>query len=580
MIFDEARLPPGWVAVRVDRVGAVRLGRQRSPDKHTGQHPTRYVRAGNITRDGLDLNDVLEMDFTPVEREVFSLHAGDIVLTEASGSPSQVGRAALWPKNLPDYCYQNTVIRFRPHAVVPEYGLLVFRYYATSGIFSRVARGVGIQHLGANRFARLQFPLPPLSEQQRIADAVGKRLAELREATSHIHSALKRLEEQRKRVLATSISGGSVSSASTNTREAGVPSSAGTKADKQPLAHQHEQFRSEKPSADDLDTELGTLPRDWAWIRVDQAGEIRLGRQRSPDKHTGEHATKYLRSSNITSEGLDLTEILEMDFTPAERALFSLRVGDVLLTEASGSSSQVARAAIWNGEIPECCYQNHIIRFRPSVVTPEYALLVFRHYAASGIFGRLARGVGIQHLGAGRFAQMRFPLPPAAEQKRIADAAGNRLAELREASSHLHSALDRLPDVERELLAAAIAGELVPQLNMDESAARLLERLGPVPEETATSLPVVKRRQPRGDRMKPKHSLNGPDSNVDLSAVLRKAGRPLPLPELFAFAGFDRDQPEQVEVFYLALRSELDRTIRRTGDEAENATLEVIGDAP
>jgi type I restriction enzyme S subunit len=67
---------------------------------------------------------------------------------------------------------------------------------------------------------------------------------------------------------------------------------------------------------------------------------------------------------------------------------------------------------------------------------------------------------------------------------------------------------------------------------------------------------------------------------VQLSAVLRKAGRPLPLPELFALAGFDRDQPEQVESFYLALRSELDRTIRQIGTAAENAVLEVITDAP
>ena len=67
---------------------------------------------------------------------------------------------------------------------------------------------------------------------------------------------------------------------------------------------------------------------------------------------------------------------------------------------------------------------------------------------------------------------------------------------------------------------------------------------------------------------------------VQLSEVLKEAGRPLPLPELFALANFDRDQPEQVEMFYLALRSELNRTIRQTGSAAENAVLEVITDAP
>ena len=98
-----------------------------------------------------------------------------------------------------------------------------------------------------------------------------------------------------------------------------------------------------------------------------------------------------------------------MDFTPRERAVFGLSVGDVLLTEASGSASQVGRAALWKGEIENCCYQNTIIRFRPHVVLPEYALIVFRHYAASGVFARTARGVGIQHLGASRFSELLLP---------------------------------------------------------------------------------------------------------------------------------------------------------------------------
>ena len=63
---------------------------------------------------------------------------------------------------------------------------------------------------------------------------------------------------------------------------------------------------------------------------------------------------------------------------------------------------------------------------------------------------------------------------------------------------------------------------------------------------------------------------------ADLAAVLREAGRPLPVPELFGQAGYDRDQPEHVELFYLALRATLGRTIRKMGDAAENALLELV----
>lgn len=79
-------LPTGWARVRVEEVGEVRLGRQRSSARQTGQHSTMYLRAANITNAGLELGDVLEMDFTPDERKRYRLRAGDVVLAEASGS--------------------------------------------------------------------------------------------------------------------------------------------------------------------------------------------------------------------------------------------------------------------------------------------------------------------------------------------------------------------------------------------------------------------------------------------------------------------------------------------------------------
>jgi type I restriction enzyme S subunit len=121
-----------------------------------------------------------------------------------------------------------------------------------------------------------------------------------------------------------------------------------------------------------------------------------------------------------------------MDFTPDERRVYQLKPGDVVLSEASGSSAHVGRPAIWRGEISGCCFQNTVIRFRPRAAPPEYALLVFRHMAESGAFARAARGVGIQHLGAARFSALPFPLPPAAEQERIVTEAEARLVASRD----------------------------------------------------------------------------------------------------------------------------------------------------
>jgi type I restriction enzyme S subunit len=106
--------PSGWTRASIEQVGTVRLGVQRSPDRQTGRFPVKYVRAANITTHGIDVSDLLEMDFTPRERQVYALRNGDVLLTEASGSASQVGRAAIWRQEVQGACFQNTVIRFRP----------------------------------------------------------------------------------------------------------------------------------------------------------------------------------------------------------------------------------------------------------------------------------------------------------------------------------------------------------------------------------------------------------------------------------------------------------------------------------
>lgn len=79
--------------------------------------------------------------------------------------------------------------------------------------------------------------------------------------------------------------------------------------------------------------------------------------------------------------------------------------------------------------------------------------------------------------------------------------------------------------------------------------------------------------------MSKKRSNRAAGPATDFARILHEAGRPLRLTELFGLAGYDRDQPEQVEQFYLVLRSQIGRTVRQVGDAAENAELEAI-DAP
>ena len=563
---ETLKVPDSWTVTRVDRVGSVRTGLQRSPDRQTGRYATKYLRSANITPTGFDLTDVREMDFTPEERDVFNLQPDDIVITEASGSPRQVGRAAIWAKGIEGCCFQNHLIRFRPHAVTPDYALVVFRHYAASGVFARTARGVGIQHLGASRFAALPFPVAPLPEQRRIAAAAKGKLEQMREATERLESAMSNLAEQAREIVTAATSG-------TLIEAIGEPA-----ADRVGGVETHVPEGIDEGSGARRDHPLrfDPVPRRWAWRTVAEVGMAQLGRQRSPAHHHGPNMRPYLRVANVFEDRIDTTDVLTMNFERGAASKYELRCDDILLNEGQ-SPALVGRAAIYRGEIPGACFQNTLIRFRAGQdVAPEFALLVFRRYLHSGIFRSIARwSTNIAHLGLRRFHPLPFPVPPLEEQGRIAAAARRRLDATASQTSAVLDSLAKVPDMERELLAAAVAGEIVARVPSDEPAEVLLARLGPPPSPqrprrgTGRSTEVRNRRRSKG---------RSGEGAVDLAAVLEESGGSLSLPELYARANFDRDQTEHVERFYLALRSQLGRSVRLAGSERENPTVE-IGDA-
>lgn len=551
MANNKTPLPEGWIRARIDHVGAVRLGRQRSPDKQSGRFPTKYLRAGNITAKGLNLADVLEMDFTPAERSVFTLRHGDVVVTEASGSGAQVGRAAIWRDEIPGCCFQNTVIRFRPHAVTPQFGLLMFRHLAHTGVFERTARGVGIQHLGASRFAALEIAVPPLAEQTRISEIADQKLIALREAENALQSALDGTFTQDRGILAAAATGKLVEMETEGT------------------APEVDRFS-------ELHTGVAVKwPPGWTWTNVGSAGDVMLGKMRDPSRHKGSNMRPYLRVANVFEARIDVTDVKQMHFSAVEADMYALQRGDILLNEGQ-SPELVGRPAMYNDEVPGACFQNTLLRFRAGpAVDRDFALIVFRHYLHAGEFKKVAQwSTNIAHLTKTRFCALPFPLPPMAEQNQIVAEAHRRLEASAAQRSLIQASLARIPAMVDQLFGAAVNGTLTIQDPSDEPAEAMLERLGPPPKDI---LPVPDL-EPT-DEAETVTDITSDDTDLTamtLAEVLRSNGRPMSLPDLCYAAGFDRNDVGEIERFYVALRSALGVALRVRDHAAENAVVEVI----
>ena len=201
-VLKEAFEPKsGWVQKTCAEIGEVNLGRQRSPKNVSNNYPTKYIRAANITEQGLDLSDLLEMEFTPNERRKYTLIQGDIVLSEASGSIRQVGKPAIWKNEIEGCCFQNTVIRHRVNGANPRYIFWYYKYCYVSGLFSKIVGGVGINHIGAKNFSELVVPLAPREEQNRIVTEIESRLSVCDKIEQTVDESLTKTESLRQSIL-------------------------------------------------------------------------------------------------------------------------------------------------------------------------------------------------------------------------------------------------------------------------------------------------------------------------------------------------------------------------------------------
>lgn len=354
----------------------------------------------------------------------------------------------------------------------------LWRWLLSSDVLEYVVArqtGVKMPRLRAGDLKAMPVPLPPLPEQRRIVEKV-ERLFEqsrtAREALDRVPALLKRFRQS---VLAKAFRGELTERDPASRDE---PASAlleriraGRRAkwEADQLAKMRAKgklprddkwkWKYKEPAPPDT-SNLPELPEGWCWAKVVQVAEVRLGRQRSPARATGPNMWPYLRAANVTWNGLDLSDVKEMDFSPEEQAVYGLQRGDVLLSEASGSISEVGKPAVWNDEIEGCCFQNTLIRVRSDGPLPKYLYLHFLRDALSERFRKIARGIGINHLGATGLANWIVSVPPLAEQRRIVAKVEALFAQADAIEQAVQHARRRAGQVDQAILARAFRGEL------------------------------------------------------------------------------------------------------------------------
>lgn len=162
-----------------------------------------------------------------------------------------------------------------------------------------------------------------------------------------------------------------------------------------------------------------TLPSSWSTKTIGDLFDIGAGKTVNAEARTTDPKHPFLRTANVLWGRLDLAEVDRMHFTTDDLVAKTLRPGDLLVCEGG----DIGRAAIWNGDIPRCGFQNHLHRLRPKRAGVVPAFFMYALQAGFTLHARY-EGAGnkttIPNLSRSRLEALEVPEPPPADQARIA----------------------------------------------------------------------------------------------------------------------------------------------------------------
>jgi len=287
-------------------------------------------------------------------------------------------------------------------------------------LVSSLARGVNINNLKRSHFEQVMIPLPPLTEQQRIADKLDALLARVDACRARLGRVPALLKRFRQAVLAAAVA--------------------------------------------------GRLTEDWdespdGWYRCQLGSvltDVRYGTtQRS--EYGLQDGVPVLRIPNIGEGRIDPTDLKYGRFSQKEIQTLALKQGDLLLVRSNGSVELVGKAAVVERDYEGYLFAGYLIRLRVDVarISPHYLYLCLSSPIVRDYIELTARSTsGVNNINSDEIRSIQLTLPSLPLQHEIVRRVETLFAYADRLEARLAAAQARVAQLTPGLLAKAFAGML------------------------------------------------------------------------------------------------------------------------
>lgn len=229
------------------------------------------------------------------------------------------------------------------------------------------------------------------------------------------------------------------------------------------------QTASSELSPDDVPFEL---PEGWCWCVLSDIAQSNIGLTYNP-KDISPAGIPVMRSNNIQGRQICLNDVVRVKTTVLETQY--LNVGDLLICARNGSRRLVGKCAIIKnleeptsfGAFMAVCRSKYN-QWINIVLNTAY----FTRYLDD------SNSTTIYQVTQKMLLELKIPLPPLAEQKRIVSAVEQWMSVIDVLENNEEDLRQSIDKAKSKILDLAIRGKLVHQDSNDEPASDLLKRLG------------------------------------------------------------------------------------------------------
>lgn len=286
-------------------------------------------------------------------------------------------------------------------------------YYINAISLVPYVTGSAQPKLNQDRMNKIPVPLPPLAEQKRIVE----RVEEIFRLLDTIDQAQEKYSADSQILKAKLITAGIQGKLTKQLPSDGTAEELyqQIQAEKQKLISDGK-LKKEKPFPPIKPEEIPfEIPQGWKWVHFGEIFQHNTGKALNSANTDGQ-LLEYITTSNVYWDRFELDSLKQMYFTESEIEKCTVTKGDLLICEGG----DIGRSAIWNYDF-DMRIQNHLHRLRSYVsdISAEYYYYLMWLYKDKDLIN--GRGIGLQGFSSKRVHELVVPLPPLAEQKRIAD---------------------------------------------------------------------------------------------------------------------------------------------------------------